>query len=86
MTIKLELAPEMESRLRRQAELAGEEIVPYVLKILGAQLPEAEQEPVAERQFSDQQWGDELQAWADDFPSRSHCVDDSREHIYEDRL
>ena len=85
MSIELELPPELESRLRREAELAGQDVDSYIRHLLGEQLPANGSVAPTESQLSDEQWRDQLLAWAESFPPVSHEVDDSRESIYEDR-
>lgn len=85
MSIELELTPEMESRLRREAELAGQDLSGYIRQLLGTQLPKNGTVDSTESDLSDDQWRDELLAWAGSFSPVAGKVDDSRESIYEDR-
>lgn len=49
MTIILELAPELEARLRRRANLAGQEVADYVLAVVENTAQEDEQEDTEEK-------------------------------------
>ena len=92
MTIKLELPPELEPRLRNQAELAGMDVDRFVLALVraGLQFTEtvetaAEEEPT---ELSYEEWSARFHDWVENFPKAKGQVqvDDSRESIYEDRV
>lgn len=79
MTIKLQLPPDVESELAKQAALVGQDISTYVAAVV--------REMVARdrngSEVSYDQWHVEFQAWVESQRSRNPNFDDSRESIYE---
>lgn len=79
MTIQLQLPPDVESELARQAALAGQDVSTYVAgavrEMLGGE-KNGSQVPY-------DQWREDFRAWVASHRSRNPDFDDSRESIYE---
>jgi hypothetical protein len=82
MTIELKLPPEVESRLLREATLAGQDVTHFVADVVCERLRGVDSKADGQRELSSADWTARLQAWADSFPTVSHPVNDSRESIY----
>jgi len=79
MAITLDLPPDKEQILRRRAELAGQDVVEYLLRGVGLMTPPPP--------LSDEEWERLVDELADTFPPDAPLLSDydvSREGIYRD--
>lgn len=85
MTIQINLTPEFEARLRREAAAAGKDVETFAREALEETLV-AEVEPAAEHvNLTPEQRLAEWRAWTSSARPMGSVVDDSRESIYEGR-
>jgi len=78
MGVILNLAPEIERRLREKAAQEGQSLEDYLRRLAEESLGA---EPPPSRPSADE-WEAELRAWAASHPTLSTIADDSRESIY----
>lgn len=84
MTLQIDLTPELESRLRREAAAAGKDVSTFAREALEETLSAAETESQNIRPSKEQRLAEWRALTAGARPS-GHIVDDSRESIYEGR-
>lgn len=82
MTITIELPSELESLLRRRAEVTGVDVSTVACAVLAENLGHELQPDRATNQRSPEEFERRLRAWIAMHPVVNHFVDDSRESIY----
>lgn len=82
MNLTLALSPELEARLRHQAEVAGKPVEQLALEALEEKL---NSEVVASEILPPEEWLAVFDDWMSRHTSRNPEVDDRRESIYPDR-
>lgn len=86
MTLKLELGPELESRLREAAEKRGQEVEEFVSRLIEQSLPAVAGQSLWNT-LSPEEWARAFDEWAHSNPSSALPLSDeavSRESIYGD--
>lgn len=87
MTLTLELAPELERRLREAADREGEEASEYVIRLIEQHLPSGvTASPSLWETLSPEEWSRAFHEWAHRHTSAAPPLSDeaiSRESIYE---
>ncbi len=81
MNVTLKFPPELESVLRRCAAAAGQDVNPFVQKIVAENL-DLKTETTAVNRVSSGKFVELLESWIALHPVLDHAVDDSRESIY----
>jgi uncharacterized protein (DUF1778 family) len=83
MTLRIELTPETEARLREQAAAAGKDLTTFARESLEETAAESVEPDTQHARLSTEQWVARWHAWTARFPALGHIADDSRESIYE---
>ncbi|HSI32068.1 MAG: hypothetical protein ACAI43_21995 [Phycisphaerae bacterium] len=84
MTLKLELPPAVEARVRELAAAAGQDIEAFVREVVQDRVA-ASPTPLPQVLATPAQRAAAFEAWVASHAHRSGVVDDSRESIYEGR-
>ena len=84
MTLKVNLSPETEAKIRQLAAASGQNVEAIVLEAVAEKLADADLQP-PRPSLNDQEWQEKLQAFINLHPVVTHFVDDSRESIYAGR-
>ena len=79
MTIKLQLPPDIENELAKQATLVGQDISTYVAEAIREMVAQDRNGP----EVAYDRWREEFRAWLESHRSRNPDFDDSRESIYD---
>lgn len=87
MTVKLELTPEIELGLLRQAQERGVSLDAYLQAEL-SRLANVRDAASPVRKLSGDEWVKQIDQWADSFPDAPPIPDEalSRENLYPDRF
>jgi predicted transcriptional regulator len=84
MTLQIELTPELEAKLREQAQVAGKDVAAFAREAIEETLAsvDAGAQPA---KLSNEQWLAEWRAFTASARPLGYIIDDSRESIYEGR-
>jgi len=84
MTLELQIPADLESQLRQQAAIAGQNVSDFVIKAVEEKLAESDSQrsPSAPNET---EWMAKLRELIELHPVVTHVVDDSRESIYAGR-
>ncbi len=85
MTLRIELSPETEARLREQAAATGKDPAAFAREAVEEKLALFTEATTESSRLSVEQRIAEWMAWAESHAPLGHDVDDSRESIYEGR-
>ena len=87
VTINLPLSPDVEAKLRRQAEAAGKDLTELVLEAVEEKLSVMDDAggPNGHHDLTTEQWLTRFRRWIAGHRALPHEADDSREGIYSGR-